>query len=363
MLIDPVDPDSLRRVLVVKLRHHGDVLLTSPVFSVLKQRAPHLEIDALVYRDTAEMLTLHPAIAQVHGIDRHWKRLGLSGQLRAEWALFSALRERSYDLIVHLTEHHRGAWLTRLLAPRFSVGRRMPHRGRFWRNSFSHLYAHLERGNLRHTVESHLDALRRIGIHPRDDDEKRLVLVAGAEADAFIARELESRGLGAGQPFIHLHPTSRWLFKCWPEEKMTALIAGLQAEGHRIVLSAAPDAAEMALLRRIVAPLGTPPLDLSGRLSLKQLAALVARARLFIGMDSVPMHIAAAMQTPSVALFGPSGEREWGAWMAPRRIITSSHDCRPCGNAGCGDGRISDCLTAIPVAQVLDAVHELLAAA
>jgi heptosyltransferase-3 len=84
MLNDSIDLNQVRRVLVIKLRHHGDVLLTSPVFSVLKQQAPQLEIDALVYRDTQEMLSLHPAISQLHTIDRNWKKLGLFGQLKAE---------------------------------------------------------------------------------------------------------------------------------------------------------------------------------------------------------------------------------------------------------------------------------------
>src|SRR5512140_2288061 len=70
MLKDPVDLQGVRRVLVIKLRHHGDVLLASPVFSVLKNHAPHLEVDALVYADTAAMLTGHPAISLVFGIDR-----------------------------------------------------------------------------------------------------------------------------------------------------------------------------------------------------------------------------------------------------------------------------------------------------
>ena len=70
---DAVDPGTLKRALVIKLRHHGDVLLASPMFSVLRNRAPQLEIDALVYADTREMLSLHPAIAQVHVVERSWK--------------------------------------------------------------------------------------------------------------------------------------------------------------------------------------------------------------------------------------------------------------------------------------------------
>lgn len=360
MLTDAIDLSTLRRVLVVKLRHHGDVLLTAPVFSVLKNHAPHLEIDALVYRDTADMLTLHPAIAQVHTIDRNWKRLGLLDQGRAEWGLLAALRERRYDLVIHLTEHNRGAWLTRLLGARYGVAEKLRGKGRFWRGSFTHFY-NFPGGRWRHRVELNLDALRRIGIQPVTE-ERRLALVSGTEAEAFVDHELERHGL-RGQPFIHLHPTSRWLFKCWPERNMTALIDALQEQGHRVVLSAAPDTGEMAMLRRIVSPLHTPAVDLSGKLSLKQLAALSGKARLFAGVDSAPMHIAAAMGTPTVALFGPSGDQEWGPWMVPHRIVTSSHSCRPCGNDGCGGGKISDCLTVIPVEQVLDSIRNLLAEA
>ncbi|MDE2586400.1 MAG: putative lipopolysaccharide heptosyltransferase III, partial [Betaproteobacteria bacterium] len=138
MVKDPVPLHQVRRALVIKLRHHGDVLLTSPVFSVLKQVAPHVEIDALVYADTAEMLTLHPAIAQVHTIDRKWKRLGPLGQLRAEWSLLQALRQRSYDLVIHLTEHPRGAWLARAVGATWAVAPKVKGRGRFWNRSFSH---------------------------------------------------------------------------------------------------------------------------------------------------------------------------------------------------------------------------------
>lgn len=304
------------------------------------------------------MLSLHPAISQLHTIDRKWKSAGIFTQAKAEWQLLSALRARHYDLIIHLTEHNRGAWLTRLLGPRYGVAAKLPGKGRFWRNSFTHFHAVIRRGNARHTTETHLDALRRIGVQP-DENERRLTLVSGADANAFVEQELERHGL-RGQPFIHLHPTSRWLFKCWPEENMSALIDALQAEGHRIVLTAGPDAEEMGMMQRIVASLAAPAVDLSGKLSLKQLAALAAKAELFIGVDSAPMHIAAAMQTPVVALFGPSGEQEWGPWMTPHRIITSSHSCRPCGLDGCGGGKISECLTAIPVEQVLEAARSLL---
>ena len=357
MVNDAIDLNTIRRVLVTKLRHHGDVLLTSPVFSVLKNHAPHLEIDALVYQDTADMLTLHPAISQVHCIDRKWKNQGVLAQIGAEWRLFLALRSRHYDLIVHLTPHPRGAWLKRLLGPRYGVTQSARNKGKFWRNSFSHVFPG-PKSNPRHMAELNLDALRRIGVYPTET-EKHLVLMAGEEADSSIDKLLHRHNLHENG-FIHVHPTSRWLFKCWTTEKMTALIAALQSQGHQIVVTAAPSGEEMAMVKTILSGLTQPVTDLSGQLSLKQLAALTARARCFIGVDSAPMHIAAAMQTPVVVLFGPSGEQEWGPWMTPQRVIASSHSCRPCGNDGCAGSKISECLTTLPVERVLNAVTELI---
>ena len=94
---------------------------------------------------------------------------------------------------------------------------------------------------------------------------------------------------------------------------------------------------------------------------MSELAALTREARLFVGVDSAPMHIAAAVGTPVVALFGPSGEIEWGPWQIPHRVVTSNqHPCRPCGIDGCGGGKVSECLTTLSVEPVHAAVRALL---
>ena len=353
----PIPFHELRRALVIKLRHHGDVLLTAPVLSALKAQAPQCEIDALVYADTMPMLDGHPALDKIHTIDRRWKQLGIIGQAAAEWHLLSALRARQYDLVIHLTEHRRGAWLTRLLAPRFSVAPNLSGRGSFWRGSFSHHY-HLDKTGRRHVVEYNLDALRVMGIHP-SIEQRKLVMVPGQEAETRIAELMRVHGLAA-KGFIHLHPTSRWLFKCWPPEKTAALMNALHAQRHRLVLTAAPDANETGLIAAIKENVQVPHVDLSGQLSLKELAALTAQARFFVGVDSAPMHIAAAMGTPTVVLFGPSGDKEWGPWQVPHRVVTTDHTCRPCGQSGCGGSKISDCLVTLPLERVLKAANELL---
>jgi heptosyltransferase-3 len=356
MLKDRVDLQSVRRVLVTKLRHHGDVLLASPVFSVLKNHAPHLEVDALVYADTAAMLTGNPALSRVFAVDRGWKALGWIDQVRAEWGLLQQLRSREYDLLIHLSEHPRGAWLARLLGSRYRVAADYPRVRGWWKASFSHLQP-LPKNGRRHMVELNLDALRRIGVQP-GEKERKLSFAPGDEAEREVGRMLAELGLAPGG-YIHLHPASRWQFKCWPAEKTADLIDKLQALGQRVIVTAAPDADELDLIARIRALATTPFADLSGKLTLKQLGALSRNARLFIGVDSAPMHIASAMQTPVVALFGPSGEFNWGPWQVPHRVVASDHACRPCGNDGCGGGKVSECLSTLPVSEVLRAVEAL----
>ncbi len=363
-LQDPVPLADLRRALVTKLRHHGDVLLAAPVFTALQRAAPGLEIDALVYRETAPMLEDHPCVARLHTIDRDWKRQGWTTQVAREWTLLRTLRSRRFDLLIHLTEHPRGLVLARLLSPRYAVTRERNRHARTWARQFTHFYR-LPRATPRHAVEANLDALRRIGVQPAEAD-KALSLVPGAAAQARAGGLLAQHGL-APRGFLQVHPGSRWLFKCWPAERTAALIGALVGEGHTVVLTGAPDADERGLVAAIVAALPAAArrrvVDVSGALTLRELAALTGLARLFIGVDSAPMHIAAAMGTPAVALFGPSGEHEWGPWRVPARVVASTgHACRPCGIDGCGGGKVSECLTTLPVGRVHDAVRDLLRA-
>ena len=345
MVKDAVPLGECGRALVVKLRHHGDVLLAAPVLSVLKAKG--LEVDALVYDDTAPMLEGHPALSQLHAVGRKWRSAGLS-RLWQERILYGKLKARRYNLLVHLSEQPRGAWLARTLGARYSVAPRMADRGAFWAKSFTHLYPIAPR---RHQVEVNLDALRRIGVQP-DPALRKVVFNPGEDAARRIASLVPER-------FVHLHPASRWRFKCWPAEKNAELVERLAAEGLPVVITAAPDPEEIAFVNEILKK--TKAVNLAGQLSIKELGALSARAALFVGVDSMPMHLAGAMGTPTVALFGPSGEHEWGPWRVPHRVVRSDHSCRPCGLDGCGGGKVSECLTFLPVDAVYAAVRELLA--
>lgn len=352
---DAIDFSKINKILIIKLRHHGDVLLTSPISQVIKNHHPHIQTDALVYQDTKEMLSLHPAINQIHTIDRNWKKLGLKKQFDAEYGLLKQLKSEQYDLIIHLTEHWRGALIKRFTGAKYAVCAKYSRRnGKFWKHTFTHHYPIPQKP--RHTVERHLDALRRIGINP-NQLERDLTLIPGNEAEQHRERILEENRV---DDYILIHPTSRWLFKCWENTKFSALIDKLSEKDIKIIITAAPSKSESRMIDDITANSGADIINLSGKLSLKQLAAFIEKAKLFVGVDSVPMHMAAAFKTPCVALFGPSGDQEWGPWSSNSIIIKSNHTCRPCGQDGCASSKISDCLTSITVEEVFSACEKFL---
>ncbi|WP_284155402.1 putative lipopolysaccharide heptosyltransferase III [Sulfuricystis multivorans] len=350
---------ELRRVLVIKLRHHGDVLLASPIFSTLKEIAPHCEVDALVYADTLPMLAGHSDISHIHTIDRQWKKLGLLGQTKAELGLLRRLRQRGYDLVIHLTDHWRGAWLVRILRPRLSVALlpTLHPPPAYWRRSFTHLAPLPPLGN-RHTVECHLDALRAVGWKP-PKELRRLIFQPSEQARKRVMALLTTQGV-AKERLIHIHPASRWMFKNWSAAGFAELISSLTKEGFQPVVTSAPSEREKTFVADILSQCRQLPVDLSGQLTLEELGALIEVARLSVCVDSAPMHLAAAVGTPVVALFGPSNENEWGPWQVPHRVLTASFSCRPCRLDGCGGGKVSECLEAISAAEVLAAVHDLL---
>ena len=182
-----VDFSKISRVLVIHLRQFGDVLLTTPMFAALKKHAPHVEIDALIYDHTADMLTLHPAIAQVHRVMRRRKDLSIAVRLAAELRLLRRLRVRRYDVLINLGPHPSAVWLNWILRPRYHVA---PQKGgsfaRLWSMNFTHMLRFTVN---RHQAEMNLDALRLFGLFP-GEEERRLVLVPGKDAEAAARKRM-----------------------------------------------------------------------------------------------------------------------------------------------------------------------------
>jgi len=164
------------------------------------------------------------------------------------------------------------------------------------------------------------------------------------------------------QGFIVIHPVSRWRFKTLAPRQIAEVISLLHQRGERIVLTGGPDPEEQTLIGQILAHTADIPLlNVAGRISLKELGAFIAQAKALICVDSVPLHIASAVKTPVVALFGPTSEINWGPWMHPRAaVVTSQHSCRPCYQDGCGGSKKSDCLLTLSPRRIVEELYFLI---
>lgn len=279
-LSDKIDFSSVSRVLVIKLQHLGDVLLTTPVFSIIKEKYPDIEIDALIYAETKQMLSNNPSISNIYLIDRKWKKQGKGELIRQEINIYNKLKQRKYDLIINFTDRLRGAWLTRLLKPKFSISQKYNHkRGTWWMKSFSHLYS--APATERHTVEVHLDALRRLGMVLLTT-EKKLVFYTGDNDLANVKKLMEENSLETNG-YILVHPTSRWMFKAWSQSGFAKLLDELVQLGYSVVITSGPDAAEIEYADKIIQRLNTDIINLCGQLTLKELSVLIKNSLCFIG--------------------------------------------------------------------------------
>ncbi len=353
----PVDFNRLKRVLVAKLRHHGDVLLSSPLFSILKTSYPHLEIDAYLYKETLPLLEGHFAISQFLLYDRKWKKLPLVSRLFYEVKLLKTIRKRKYDLVINLTEGDRGALACRFSKALYSIGFDPEKKGMFGKKKcYTHIIKHTPKP--RHTVEKHLDALRCLGIYPKVE-ERSLFFHIPEESKKKIESLLLEKGVSPYR-FVQVHPVSRWMFKTLPIETVVQVIRCLQKRKEVVVLTASSDPEEMEMNRKIRA-LAPGTIDLSGQMSLKEFGALIAMSKLLISIDSLPIHLASALKKKTVAIFGPTCEVNWSPYQNKKaRIVKGDFSCRPCYQSGCGGSFKSDCLERLSPDQILREAFSLL---
>jgi len=126
------------------------------------------------------------------------------------------------------------------------------------------------------------------------------------------------------------------------------------------VMTAGPDRRENLMINNILSEYSGDVVNLADKLSLRELAAVIKNATIIVGADSVPIHMAAALNTPSLVWFGPSNEKVWGPWMAKHQIVSLDYSCRPCGVDGCGGGKRSECLINIDRNDFIAAIENLI---
>jgi lipopolysaccharide heptosyltransferase I len=331
-----------RRMLLIKPSALGDVVHTLPVLSLLRDRFPSARIDWLVNPAFAGLLEGHPHLDNVVLFER--KRLGRAWRepdgIRGIWHLARSLFARRYDLVIDLQGLLRSGWLTLQTRAPMRVG--FASAREFAPLCYTHRIA--ARGNDRHAIERYLDVAGALGC-PRGPVRFEFGV---RDNDRAVVDQLFDRAA----PYAVLLPGTNWLTKRWPAEHFAALVEPLRSRfGLRSVLAGGADAAELASAFSDV-------VDLTNKTTLRQLVALLERAALVVCNDSGPMHIAAALGVPMVALFGPTSPRRTGPYRRLDSVVRLDIECSPCFSRHCAH---RTCLNDLSVAVVLRQIERQLA--
>lgn len=343
-------PETVHRVLVVKIKYIGDVLLCTPVFRGLREAFPEATLTALVASGTEDVLRHHRDVDEVLTVDRFGARAGRQSRWRAEdFRLVRRLRERGFDLAIDLTDGDRAAFLTWASGARLRVGFNRERRLRGW--AYHRIVPIWS--ELRHRVEADLDALRTLGLPVRPVAP---TLDVPPEAEVAAEQLLARKRVVRDRDLVLIHPGARWWFKAWPPDRFAALADGIEEElGAQIIIAGGPG--DVATAEGIRGEMRYPAISVAGETSILELAAVLKRCRLFVGNDNGPMHVAAAVGTPVVALFGPTNPVEWGPWGDGHITLYRGFDCRQCWwSSACLRGE-GNCLRQITVDEAMVAVR------
>lgn len=351
-ILTSLPPNS--RILIIRLRSIGDIILLTPALRLLKEWRADLRVSVVVDSRFRELLENNPDVDEV-------LEPGGGGGLRkltARIGALRAIRRRRFDLCVNLHGGPTSATLTSWSGAPRKVG--FEH---FRRRALYDLLVPDARTVLNqpaiHTAEHQASAFFYLGL-PRAEIPSSRIFVTSEEFQWWEGKRTELE-VPAGNDYAVIHPTALYATKQWPPEKFAALGQHLEAERKLPVLySCGPG--EDTVLDAIARMMGRKIRRLEGA-SLGQFAAALAAARLFVGNDSGPAHMAAALGRPGVVLFGSSSSTIWGPWRpaAPWRVVQNHYNCNPCPGDRCYQFTRPECILSVTDEQVRSAVGAVLA--
>lgn len=306
-------------ILLIKLRHYGDVLLVTPVINSLKLNMKlhnYTHIDLLLYEETKEIVAANQDITHIYSIDWRWKKQGWHRQLFYLWRLIKTLHRQRYHTVLNLSDQWGSAIITLLTGAKIRIGFDLQKRRHWlWRICHNQRVS-TSQHQQQHTVEQNLSILTPLAL----PEYSSTVTMSYNNSDQLFCQSQIPRHWQGN--YLVIQPVARWLFKSWPAEQVCVVVNELCRIGYNVVLTASNNKQELAMINQIMISCQSQSvISLAGQLTLCQLAALIDHARLFIGVDSAPMHIAAAVQTPAVVLFGPSKRVFWHPWQVAARVI------------------------------------------
>lgn len=339
------DWSDVRKVLLVRLRSIGDTVLATPSLFALKRFLPHVTVDILVEDWVAPLLNNHPHLEKVIVLER--------GGFMTRARVARELRAANYDVVYNLHGGTTATFLTRATGARHRVG--------FESYQYAQLHNHQAPSPLllweqqkAHSVEQQLALLGWTGVPVTD--RPRTQLGISPTARETVNELLTEAGL-SDQKIALIHPAAAFATKQWAVENFARVAEFLSERGFAPVAIAAPNEKELLEKLRAEASVEIATFDLS----LPEVTALAAQSQLFVGNDSGIAHIAAAVGTPAVVIFGSSNIAHWRPWnSAPAEVVFEEMPCQPCHGYCCEKFEQPECILRVPVTRVIAAVERIL---
>ena len=353
------------RVLLIRLRLIGDVVLSTPVIRALRRAYPDATLNYLVERDSAPVVAGNRDLTRLIVVERTRGARRVLDDVKLAWQL----RRDRYDVVIDLHGGPRSSWLTLATGAPQRIGYDMP--GRQW--MYTRTVPRARELRPRHSVLNQWDLLAGIEGWPGEDADPardRVVMPLDADAARRIDDRLRSAGVAPGHQLVVMHVSASNPFRRWPEPAFAEVVASLvsQSADRRVILSSGPSdrlAADriVASARDLLPAAARSQVIDFGEFGLAELRVLVERSRLFIGGDTGPLHVAATTTTPIVAIYGPTLPARSEPWRSPsipaEAIEIMGLPCRPCDQRVCAPGDYR-CLTTIKPADVVIAAERML---
>jgi len=340
------DWSSVRKVLIVRLRSIGDTVLATPALFALRRFLPQAKIDILLEDWVAPLLEGSALVDRVTPIPRH----GNSARARVARELHHA----NYDVVYNLHGGTTATFLTRASGAKHRVG--------YAHYQYARLHNHVapapqqvwSRPTL-HSVEQQLALIGWTGVPVTDRPPTQLTVTE--EAAGAITAKLQASKVDQAEPLALIHPAAALETKRWPTENFARIAEEIAGRGLLPVAIASPK--DKPLLESLAAKTSARLIAFDD-LSLPEVSALAARARLFVGNDSGIAHIAAAVNAPCVVIFGSSNVAHWRPWTTHKsEVVREELSCQPCHGYFCSEFEKPQCILDVPVARVLAAIDRL----
>lgn len=336
----------IEEILIIRTAYTGDIVMTLPILKPLKERFPKARISFITSSAGCELLSNNPYVGRLFRFNPFWfYRSSIAEYVR----FLRRIRRERFDLVIEA----RGD-LREILFIVFPLKARFKLSHGFGGGSY--LLTHVVPfTGVKHRVEYHLDLIRYLGCAT---DTVVWEISLTPEEDRTVNEIMRLNSIR--QPFIAVHPGARLPLKKWPFSKCCVLYDRIiETCGMPLVILGSRQ--ETGMVKEITQRMTHKPIALAGKLSLRQLAGILSKAALFVCNDSAPMHIAAAMKTPTVAIFGPSKSRETAPYQGNCRVVEKDFPCRlTCDESVCKNKVHHECMQAVRVEDVFNAVRELL---